>query len=53
MESVIESGQDETTYLEHDPVLMKQLADDKKGLTRYITFSEEKWEAYNEKPYTN
>jgi hypothetical protein len=52
MEPVIEAGWDETAYLERDPVLMKQFADDKKGLTRYVTFTEEEWEAYNEKPYT-
>jgi hypothetical protein len=30
---------------------MKKVADDKKGLTRYVTFTEEEWEAYNEKPH--
>jgi hypothetical protein len=52
MEPVIEAGRDETAYLERDPVLMKQFADDKKGLTKCITFTEEEWEEYNEKHYT-
>jgi hypothetical protein len=52
MEPVIEAGWDETAYLERDPVLMKQVADAKKGLTKYVTFTEEEWEEYNEKSYT-
>jgi hypothetical protein len=52
MEPVVEAEWDETAYLERDPVLMQQFADDKKGLTSYITFTEEEWEEYNEKSYT-
>jgi hypothetical protein len=52
IEPIIEPGGDGTAHLVRDPVLMKQFADDKNGLTKRITFTEEEWEAYNEKPYT-
>jgi hypothetical protein len=43
---------DETAFLERDPVLMKRVADDQKGLTTFITFTEEEWDEYNDGGYT-